>query len=95
MELASQKDITDEQKRRETDATNGEDTSETEITRDKAKNAICSCGQHTPFFLADSFPAYSAELFCKYGSAYSSLKGGKDLIAKNLGFDWAYSTTEK
>ncbi len=71
-ERSSQNGVTDEGKHSEADTTDGEDAFENEITNDEAEEIIRSCGQHTARLWPESFPAYSAELYCDDGSAYSN-----------------------
>ncbi len=84
IKCASQTDVTDEQKRSETDTADGKDAFENEITSDEAEKIIRRCGQHTRHLWPHSFPAYSSELYCDGRSAYSNLDGEKTLIADNI-----------
>ncbi len=92
-----QNDVTDVDKRSETNTTDGEDAFENEITNDEAEMIIRSCGQQTPHLWPDSFLAYSAELYCDNDdeSAYSNFNGENTLIAASVGFHWTYHIERK
>ncbi len=72
----------------EADTTDGENAFENEITGDEAAKIIRSCCQHTPHLRPHSFPAYSTELYCDDGSAYTDLDGEESWIADNIGWCW-------
>ncbi len=95
IERGSQTDVTDKEKRSETDAVKWEHGFEGEITNDEAETIIRSCGALTAHLWPRSFPSISAELYCSGGSAYSNLDGEATLIADGLGFSWDYHMESK
>ncbi len=95
IERESQNDVTDEENGSEKDSTDGVRAFENEIADEDAETIIRSCGQQTPHLWPDSFPSYSAELYCENRSAYSNFNGEKTLIADDLGYNWTYHTEGK
>ncbi len=72
-----QNDVTDEENGSDKDSSDGVRAFENEIADEEAETIIRSCGQQTPHLWPNSFPSYSAELYCEEGSAYSNLDGEK------------------
>ncbi len=72
-----------------------EDGSANNISDDEAEWSSAAAASRLPILWPDSFPPYTAELYCDGECAYSNVEGEITLMADNLRGNWTYNAEGK